>query len=61
MSRGAAASIQQQVVEGMSTWLWDPVVMSVLTAPTWVVFGVLGAVLILLGRRRKPLIGYARG
>jgi hypothetical protein len=32
----------------------------VLTSPTWLVLGVLGIVLLLLGRRKKPLIGYAR-
>jgi hypothetical protein len=32
----------------------------VLNAPTWVVLGVLGIVLVLLGRKKKPLIGYAR-
>ena len=28
--------------------------------PTWVVFGILAMILILLGRKKKPLIGYAR-
>jgi hypothetical protein len=41
-------------------WLWDPVTLTVLNAPTWVVLGVLGAILILLGRKKKPLIGYGR-
>ena len=41
-------------------WLWDPVATSILNAPTWVVLGILAAVLILLGRKKKPLIGYAR-
>jgi hypothetical protein len=36
------------------------VALSVLTAPTWLVFAVLGAILMLLGRKKKPLIGYAR-
>ena len=51
----------QPMIEGRVAWLWDPVSTSVLNAPTWAVFGVLGALLILLGRRKKPLIGYARG
>jgi hypothetical protein len=41
-------------------WLWDPVILSVLDAPAWLVFAILGAVLMLIGRKRKPLIGYAR-
>jgi hypothetical protein len=40
--------------------LWDPALLRVLEQPTWLVLGVLGIVLILLGRRKKPLIGYAR-
>jgi hypothetical protein len=28
--------------------------------PAWVVLGILAMILILLGRKKKPLIGYAR-
>jgi hypothetical protein len=31
-----------------------------LSAPSWGVLGVLGILFILLGRKRKPLIGYVR-
>jgi len=41
-------------------WLWDPVMLNILISPTWLVLGVLGALLILIGRKKKPLIGYAR-
>lgn len=40
--------------------LWDPVMLSLLAAPAWSLFGVLGILLMLLGRRKKPLIGYVR-
>jgi hypothetical protein len=36
------------------------VTLTVLNAPTWLVLGILGAILILLGRKKKPLIGYSR-
>jgi hypothetical protein len=36
------------------------VVMTVLNAPAVIVLGIIGATLILLGRRKKPLIGYGR-
>jgi hypothetical protein len=39
--------------------LWDPVVLSVLYAPLWAVLGALGAVLVVLGRRRPRPIGYS--
>jgi hypothetical protein len=41
-------------------WLWDPAATTVLNAPATVVFGIIGAILILLGRRKKRLIGYGR-
>ena len=31
-----------------------------LAAPSWAVLGFLGIIFVLLGRRKKPLIGYAR-
>ena len=40
--------------------LWDPVMVSILALPSWALIGALAVVLMLLGRRRKPLIGYAR-
>ncbi len=39
--------------------LWDPVMVSVLAAPAWSLLGVVGILLLLLGRKKKPLIGYA--
>jgi hypothetical protein len=47
-------------LEGLATWLWDPVASSVLDAPTCVVLVIIGTILLLLGRKRRPLIGYAR-
>jgi hypothetical protein len=39
-------------------WLWTSGVQVVLDLPTWLVLGVAGAVLVLLGRRKARLIGY---
>jgi len=52
--------LQPAIERHLSQWLWDPVVLSVLTAPAWLVFGIIGAVLMLIGRKKKPLIGYVR-
>ena len=49
----------QGAVEKNAAWLW-PVLQPVLEQPTWLVLGAFGMVLILLGRKKKPLIGYAR-
>ena len=40
--------------------LWDPVAVTFLAAPAWSVLGVVGILLLLIGRKKKPLIGYAR-
>ena len=47
-------------LEGLAPWLWDPVASSVLNAPTCLVLVIIGTILVLLGRKRRPLIGYAR-
>jgi hypothetical protein len=52
--------LQPAIERHVSVWLWDPVMLSILTAPTWLVLGILAIILILLGRKKKPLIGYAR-
>lgn len=41
-------------------YLWDPVMMTILSAPSWGLLGGLGIILLLLGRKKRPLIGYAR-
>jgi hypothetical protein len=48
------------VVERLSVWLWDPVIVKILAAPSELVLAVIGMVLILIGRKKRPLIGYAR-
>jgi hypothetical protein len=60
LSAGSLQVLQSVIQQHAAAWLWDPVIQSVLTAPTWVVFVVLGAILMLLGRKKKPLIGYTR-
>ena len=40
--------------------LWDPVMVSILASPSWALLGGFGILLMMFGRRRKPLIGYAR-
>jgi hypothetical protein len=48
------------MVESSSPWLWNSVVRTLLNQPTFAVLGVLGILLMLLFRPRKPLIGFAR-
>jgi hypothetical protein len=58
-----AASLQalQPAIESRFGYVaWDPVFRGFLDAPSWAVMGILGIVLILLGRKKRPVIGYAR-
>ena len=47
-------------LESKEPWLWTGVVKVILEQPVFVVLGIVGILLMLLFRRRKPLIGYAR-
>jgi hypothetical protein len=50
----------EPALKRLAPWLWDPLAVTVLNSPSWLVLVILGTVLILLGRKKKPLIGYAR-
>jgi hypothetical protein len=47
-------------VENLSPWLWTNVVRVILDQPVFAVMAVLGILLMLLFRPKKPLIGYSR-
>jgi len=40
--------------------LWDPAMLGILAAPSWSILGGFGILLLMVGRRKKPLIGYER-
>jgi hypothetical protein len=48
------------MIEGQAPWMWEFVSLYVLGAPSWLVLGIIGSLFILVGRRKKPLIGYGR-
>jgi hypothetical protein len=41
-------------------WAWDPYVRGFFDLPTWLVLAVVSTILVMLGRKKKKLIGYAR-
>lgn len=53
-------ALQPWVEQRVGPWVWEKVMTQVLNAPTWIALGIIGILLILLGRKKKPLIGYAR-
>jgi hypothetical protein len=56
------ASLQslQPSLEHLSGFLWNPVMTTFLDQPVSLVLGVLGVIMMLLGRKKRPLIGYGR-
>lgn len=63
----AWAIVDQNSLNLVQNWLkqklafaWDPYLQKIFDLPTWVVLGIVATILILLGRKKKPLIGYGR-
>ena len=59
------AIIDQGSLNLVQDWLkqklaWDPYLQKGFDLPAWAVVGVVATILILAGRKKKPLIGYAR-
>ena len=50
---GELGVVQRQIESYIGHWLWDPLIQWILMAPTWVVFGIMGALFVYLGRRRR--------
>jgi len=48
-------------LQAKAPWLWTSVIRVVLDQPVFAVLGILGILLMILFRPRKPLIGYSRG
>lgn len=54
------AKLQPLLARHLDGVLWDPVALAVLQAPAFSLFGAFGILFLLLGRRKKALIGYER-
>lgn len=55
LSPGTLSLAQSAIEKHVSPALWDPVVVTILLAPAWVVFGVTGLILHIIGRKRTRL------
>lgn len=51
------SQVEKALAARQLDWLWDPVILTALVVPTAVTGLVLGALLMLAGRRREPQIG----
>src|SRR5882757_3053594 len=60
INAGGLDALKALVERYSGPWLWELATLYLLAAPTWLVFGILGSLFILIGRKKKPLIGYGR-
>jgi len=60
VNAGSLARLEPMIQSYVGGYLWDPLMVAILAAPSWSLLGVLGIFFLLLGRKKKPLIGYAR-
>ena len=52
-------SLKPKLID-ISSFLWDPLMTTFLDQPVALVLAVLGAIMMLLGRKKRALIGYSR-
>jgi hypothetical protein len=60
INAGSLAKVKPLIDHYAGGLLWDPMMLSILAAPAWGLLGLFGILLLILGRKKKPLIGYAR-
>ena len=60
INAGSLAKLKPMIEPYAGGFLWDPLMVAILAAPSWSLLGAFGIMFLVLGRRRKPLIGYAR-
>lgn len=56
---GVVASLRAANEQSLPPWLAEALATYILNAPLWVVLGILGALFVLVPRRRTPTIGYS--
>jgi hypothetical protein len=60
INAGSLAKLEPMFRNYAGGYLWDPLTVTILAAPSWSLLGVFGILFLLLGRKKRPLIGYAR-
>jgi hypothetical protein len=60
VNAGSLAKLEPAIRPYAGGSLWDPVLITILAAPSWGLLGFFGILFLVLGRKKKPLIGYAR-
>ena len=60
INAGSLARLKPLIDPYANGFLWDPLMLAILAAPACALLGGFGILFILFGRRKRPLIGYAR-
>jgi len=60
INASSLAKLEPMIRNYAGGYLWDPLTVAILAAPSWSLLGIFGILFLLLGRKKKPLIGYAR-
>src|SRR5690349_24952498 len=60
INAGSLARLRPLIESYANGILWDPFAIAFLASPAWSVLGAFGIICMLLGRKKRPLIGYAR-
>jgi hypothetical protein len=60
VNAGSLAKLEPVIRTYAGGYLWDPLMVAILAAPSWGMLGFFGILFLVLGRKKKPLIGYAR-
>jgi hypothetical protein len=60
INAGSLAKLEPTIRTYAGGYLWDPLMVAILAAPSWGLLGFFGILFLVLGRKKKPLIGYAR-
>ncbi|MDR3407272.1 MAG: hypothetical protein P4L68_02095, partial [Methylovirgula sp.] len=53
------AALKPELQHHVPHFVWDPLIVHLLTAPTSLVAGALGALVLLVTQKRRPKIGYS--
>src|SRR6476619_4239983 len=59
INAGSLAKLEPMIRPYAGGYLWDPLMVAMLAAPSWSLLGFFGILFLILGRKKKPLIGYA--
>lgn len=53
---GSLNLAQAVIQRNVHPYLWDPVMISILQAPTWLVVGIIALLFILIGKKRRSVV-----